>query len=53
MTLSNIADLLQILMFVASVGTFVIASVSRKVRVWIKSIFSECLHDFLHESDEK
>lgn len=57
MNISNIADWLQIGMFVASVGAFIIASVSKKSRAWFKSIFSECLYDFFNKSstddDEK
>lgn len=52
MSISNISDWLQIGMFVTSVGAFIIASVSKKLRNWIKSIFSECLHDFFSKSDE-
>lgn len=49
MSISNIADWLQIIMFVVSVGTIVVASISKKVRQWIKSIFSECLYDFFNK----
>ena len=45
MTISNIADWLQILTVVISVGAFIIASVSKGVRAWFKTIISECLQD--------
>lgn len=57
MNISNIADWLQIIMFVVSVGTIVIASISRKTRQWFKSIIFECLNDFFNkhkkDRDEK
>lgn len=50
MNISNIADWIQIIMFVFSVGAFIIASVSKKLREWLKSIFSECLKDIPQKS---
>ncbi len=52
MNISNVADWIQIIIFVFSVGTFIIASVSKKSREWFKSIFSECLKDISQKSDE-
>ncbi len=43
---SNIADWLQIITFAFSVGTIVIASISKRIRLWIKSIIMECLREF-------
>lgn len=45
MDISNVADYVTILSFVISAIAIIGASISKKVRLWIKSIFSECLKE--------
>lgn len=45
MRLSDIADFLTIINIVVGAVIFVSASVPKKVRAWLKSIFLECLNE--------
>lgn len=49
MGISTVASFITILTFVISIIGIVSASISKKVKLWIKSIFSECLE----ENEEK
>lgn len=53
MNLSFIADLIQIITFAVAVIVFIAASISVKLRAWLKSIFKECLYElFARDNDE-
>lgn len=45
MNISIIADYVTVITCIISVGVLASASVSKKARVWVKSIFLECLNE--------
>lgn len=44
MDISTIADWVTIIMFAISIGSLVIASISKKFRVWIESVINDILN---------
>lgn len=52
MEISTVANYITILTFVISIFGIINASISKKARLWIKSIFSECLKEFIDNNKE-
>ncbi len=50
-SVATVADYLTIVNFVISILLFVGASISKKLREWLKSILIECLNSYLNKTD--
>ena len=50
-SVATVADYLTIINFVISIFIFVGASISKKLREWVKSILIECTKDYLKKKE--